>query len=131
MRRRAARFPPSRPSSRSARRGICCTLSSPRRRTPPRVLLNSLWFNRPVAILLARPDGSGARILGRVERSIIAGPLFQRLYAEVQARHGEVGLAAIWEIRPTEIEVVDRTRWVFDESATRPFFTHLDRLAIA
>jgi hypothetical protein len=94
-------------------------------------LLGSLWFDRPVAVLLLRPDGSGARILGHTERAVITGPLFQQFYVETRERLGEIGLAAIWVIRPGTVEVFDRSRWVYDESAQRPFFTHLDRLAKA
>jgi len=93
-------------------------------------LLGSLWYDRPVTVLLLRPDGSGARLIGQVERTVITGPLFQRLYTETRERRGDIGLAAIWVLRPEEVEVFDAGRWAYDESAQRPFFTHLDRLTI-
>ncbi len=91
-------------------------------------LLYGLWHDKPVAVLLAGPDGVSYGLTGRPVRSIVAGPRFQDAYQKLRQRRGDVDLAAVWIIEPEE--AVNETFAVrqAEENAAHPLFRHLDRL---
>jgi len=95
-----------------------------------RNLVRSIWFEHKVAVTLIGRDGHSYQIKGRPLRSLVSGPIFQRYYAALRARLGDVDLAAVWVIAPEE--VIDET-WETrrqEEGAKRPHFLHLDRLVV-
>jgi len=96
-----------------------------------RNLVRSIWFDRPVAVLIKGQDGRSFQIKGVPIKAHVSGPVFQKHYAEVRARLGDVDLAAVWIIRPDT--VIDETPAVRlqEEHSAHPNFTHLDRLVSA
>lgn len=92
-------------------------------------LVRSIWFNKKVAIALRGQQGQSYQIKGTPVKTHITGPLFQEHYAAVREKHGDVDLAAVWEIEPEEIiDEAFATRRA-EEEAAHPLFLHLDRLA--
>jgi len=95
-----------------------------------RNLTRSIWYDRPVAILL-KGEGEGDRayqIKGVPIKLHVSGPVFRRYYTEVRDRLGDVGLAGVWVIRPDEVINQSWRARYEQERAERPTFTHLDRL---
>jgi hypothetical protein len=92
-------------------------------------LTRSIWFDGNVAIALSNKAGQLFQIKGRPVKNHITGALFLKYYREVSSEPGNVNLAAVWEIEPLEVinEGAERRREY--ERTTRPFFTHLDRIA--
>jgi len=99
--------------------------------TTHRNLLRSIWFERPVTVTLSGNEGRVVIVKGRVHKAHVSGPLFSDYYQEVRARLGDADLAAVWLIDAQE--VVDETYTLrrAREEELHPFFTHLDRLAVA
>lgn len=95
-----------------------------------RNLLRALWFGGHVAISLSAPDGRSVQIKGRPVKTHITGPLFLRHYQEVRARHGDIDLAAVWEIEPDAVTDQSFGARKDVEDALHPAFIHLDRLAV-
>ncbi len=92
-------------------------------------LVYSLWFNRKVSVALHAQDGSSYEIVGKPERCIVAGPVFEKYYRDVRVRLGDVDLAAVWLITPVEIRNETFGVRNEEESAAHPLFLHLDRIA--
>jgi hypothetical protein len=92
-------------------------------------MTGSIWFGRRVAILLAGKDGASYQIKGTPLKCLVAGPVFEAHYTRIREALGDVDLGAVWIIAPEEI--ADETfRVRFDEeSAARPMFLHIDRIA--
>ena len=96
-----------------------------------RNLTASLWFNKTVAILVAAPDGSRSLITGKPAKISISGSTFEERYVRIREQRGDVDLAAVCIIEI--IDVVEETFAVrfAQQEAERPFYTHLDRIALA
>lgn len=95
-----------------------------------RNLVYSLWYDRPVSILLKGEDKVSYQIKGLPVKVHVSGPVFQEHYVEARKRWGDVDLAGVWVIRPDE--VINET-WATrsrEEKISHPTFTHLDRLVI-
>jgi hypothetical protein len=96
-----------------------------------RNLVWSIWFERKVSILLISKDGRSYQIKGTPTRSHVSGPIFQKHYAALRARLGDVDLSAVWVITPESI--IDES-WKSrheQEQTARPHFIHLDRIVNA
>jgi len=95
-----------------------------------RNLLRSIWFDRPVSIVLSGKEGRVAVVKGRVYKAHVSGPLFSDYYREVRERLGDADLAGVWLIDAQE--VIDETYALRQarEEELHPFFRHLDRLAV-
>lgn len=96
-----------------------------------RNLVRSIWYDRPVSILLKGGGNRAYQIKGVAVKVHVSGPLFQKHYSALRARLGDVDLAGVWVIRPDE--VIDQS-WTVrqeEERAKRPALTHLDRLVKA
>jgi hypothetical protein len=96
-----------------------------------RDLVAALWFERPVVLLVADRDGATWRIRGRVRKAHVAGPTFRARYERLRAEQPGTDLAAVWEIEPQEISDESPATLRRRQDAERPFFKHLDRLAVA
>ena len=95
-----------------------------------RNMVASLWFHRPVSILVSGTGGVSWELQGRPLRTLIAGPEFKKHYRLAHHRYGAMGLAAVWIIEPLALRDQSRTRRLLEEREAHPFFVHLDRLAI-
>jgi hypothetical protein len=93
-------------------------------------LVNAIWFDRTVSILVKGPGQQSFQIKGRPVRVHITGPLFEKHYVEIRDHLGDVDLSGVWVIEP-EV-VIDENFWnrKDHEESNRPFFRHLDRLAL-
>lgn len=92
-------------------------------------LVRSIWFGRKVALALRGRDGRSYQIKGKPVRAIVSGPVFQKHYVSVREKLGDVDLAAVWIIEPEEVINESYPVRKAHEEATRPYFSHLDRLA--
>ena len=96
-----------------------------------RNLVWSIWFERKVSITLVGRDGASYQIKGTPSRSRVSGPVFQKHYAALRERIGDVDLAAVWSITPEEIINESWSARRREEEAAHPNFIHLDRLVAA
>lgn len=64
-----------------------------------RALVQAIWFDRPLLLVLAAPGRLPVGIEGRVVRSHITGLLFLDYYLKLRDQTGE-DLASVWEIVP-------------------------------
>lgn len=92
-------------------------------------LVRSIWFGRKVALALKGRDGRSFQIKGSPVKALVSGPAFQKHYVEVRKKLGDVDLAAVWIIEPEEVLNESYPVRKAHEEATRPYFSHLDRLA--
>jgi hypothetical protein len=93
-----------------------------------RNLTRSIWFDKPVAILLVTADKQAYKIAVKPVRNLTSGKDFTRHYEEAEERRG-LGIAAVWLFEPVEITDQSAKTRIAEEHAARPYFTHLDRLA--
>lgn len=94
-----------------------------------RNLVSSIWFDRPVSIVVQGKSGRAFQIKGKPVKALITGSLFQQHYIAVRERLGDVDLAAIWVIEPQEVTDETFSTRQAKQETQRPFFRHLDRLA--
>ncbi len=92
-------------------------------------LVHSLWFGRRVAVNIRSQDGTSYEIIGKPERCIVSGPVFEKYYRDIRAKLGDVDLAAVWLISPVEIKNETFHIRNEQEAAAHPLFLHLDRIA--
>jgi hypothetical protein len=93
-----------------------------------RNLTRSIWFDKPVTILLVTADKQAYKIAAKTARNIVAGKEFTRHYEEAEKRHGR-GIAGVWLYDPVEITDQSARTRIAEEQAAHPYFTHLDQLA--
>jgi hypothetical protein len=93
-----------------------------------RDLVASLWFDRPVAVVVQRGE-EAFEILGRAAKALVTGPEFRRHYEAVRAATPAADLAAVWLVEPLEVTELTYEDRRARQEAARPFLTHLDRLA--
>lgn len=96
-----------------------------------RDLVASIWFERPVTLVVAGEGGATWRIRGRVRKAHVAGPVFRARYERLQAADPDADLAAVWEIEPQAVTDESPQTLRRRQEAERPFFKHLDRIARA
>lgn len=92
-------------------------------------LVRSIWYDQKVAIAVKGAGGQSYQIKGRPVKTHITGPLFQKHYAAVRQRLGDVDLAAVWVIEPDEVVNENFDARKAEEETAHPLFRHLDRLA--
>ncbi len=94
-----------------------------------RNLTASLWFSKPVSLLVSTTEGERYLIKGIPNRITVCGSYFEERYREIRAIRGDVELAAICSIYPLEIEDDSFAVAFARQEAERPFYKHLDRIA--
>jgi len=67
-----------------------------------KTMVNAIWFDRPVSVLLLGGDGQSLAVRGRVARNHFTGPLFLEHYLRLRDTTGE-DLASVWEITLDEV----------------------------
>lgn len=92
-------------------------------------MVNAIWFNRTVAILLSGKNNVSYQVKGIPVKAHISGPVFEKHYVYVREKFPDGDLAAVWIIEPYEVinqsYVVRKTA----EEEQHPAIKHLDRLA--
>lgn len=91
-------------------------------------LVNSLWFNKDVALFVTNGTES-YQIKGVPVRSIVSGPVFEHHYRLAQARDPEDDLSTVWVIEPRSLTNETYTVKRRLERENHPLTAHLDRLA--
>lgn len=94
-----------------------------------RNLVRSIWYDRPLAIVLKGKDGHSVQIKGRAVKNLIAGPLFQQHYVKVREQYGDIDLAGVWIIEPDQIIDEGYDQRPDAKNPSNPTFIHLDRIA--
>ena len=92
-------------------------------------MTKSLWFDKPISILLLTADERSFLITAQPHRAIVNGKEFQKYYEAVQKQYGDFDLSTVWVLKPLEIVEQSLHVRVKEEENKRPYFLHLDRLA--
>jgi hypothetical protein len=92
-------------------------------------MVHSIWFNHPITVALVGANGESYQIKGKPLKAIVSGIAFRKYYEQIREKNGDTDLAAVWVIEPQEIVDQSFTVRRKQEEASRPYFTHLDRLA--
>lgn len=99
--------------------------------TTSKNLVRSIWFNRPLAILLRGADGHCIQVKGRAVKNHISGSLFQQHYSRVRDEFGDIDLAGVWIVEPDEIIDQGYEQNPYSLASENPTYIHLDRIARA
>lgn len=92
-------------------------------------LVNAIWFDGKVAINVLSKDRRSFHIVGKPEKSLTAGKIFEKVYADLQEKKGrETDLNAIWFIEPEEIKEVTYTIRQKEQHELYPILGHLDQI---
>lgn len=92
-------------------------------------LVNSIWFNKKVAVSVKSEDGRSVQIKGIPVKCHITGPVFEHYYKIISRRIQDADLAAVWVIEPEEIREETYKIRKAEEEKNHPLLLHLDRLA--
>lgn len=93
-------------------------------------MIYSLWFEKPISILLLGKDMTSYEIKGIPVEAVIEGPLFQQAYEVVQERFdGKYDLSGLWIIDPVEVRDKNPDTRFEEQYEKYPIVTHLDRSA--
>ncbi|MDR2507806.1 MAG: hypothetical protein LBD67_07415 [Candidatus Accumulibacter sp.] len=92
-----------------------------------RFMTRSLWYKRDIVILIARPGEKSFLVIAHPVRALVSGKEFQRYYEEAWRKN--LDLSTIWILEPVRVSDQSLSVRVAEETARRPYFTHLDRLA--
>lgn len=92
-------------------------------------MVGSIWFDRKVSIVLTGKNGLSYQIIGAPIKGIITGNEFQKYYADIRQKLGDVDLSTVWIIKPEEVFNQTFSVRRHQEESKRPLFTHLDRLS--
>jgi len=93
-----------------------------------RNLTRSIWFDKPVAILLVTADRKAYRFAVKATRNIVSGKEYTKVYERVAQLHESYDLAGIWHFDVLDIKDETLETRIAEEQKNRPYFTHLDRL---
>jgi len=90
-------------------------------------VLNSLWFNKEVAINILSPDKRSIQIKGIPVKSLVHGAVFEEHYRAIQERSKDNDLGAVYFIKPTKIieESFNIQKEYYEKD--EPLYIHLDR----
>jgi hypothetical protein len=92
-------------------------------------MVRSIWFNHSITVAVMGANGESYQIKGKPVKAIVSGRAFRKYYEQIREKNGDIDLAAVWVIEPQEIVDQRFTVRRKQEEASRPYFTHLDRLA--
>lgn len=93
-----------------------------------RNLVRAIWFDRKVALSLRSSDNRSYHIVGKPERAIIAGPVFERYYQDIHARLGDVDLSTVWIIEAESLAEKGKAAAAKVNEGRLPLI-HLDRIS--
>lgn len=92
-------------------------------------LVHSLWFNRPVSLLVQAEGHGPVQIQGIPRQAVVAGPEFERYYREAQESDPRADLAAVWHIEVTAFLNESHQHHAEVQSSLHPIVSHLDHFA--
>lgn len=94
-----------------------------------RNMVNSIWYNKKVAINVLGEEGQNYSIIGSVQKCIISGKEFQKRYEEVISKSPEADLSSIWIITPEKIRDENIKVRLEEAKKENPLQLHLDKIA--
>jgi hypothetical protein len=90
----------------------------------------SLWFDRPVSILLIAEDRKSYQIKAQPVKALVFGHVFEKYYVQSQERNPNNDLSTVYYYDVLEvIEQTYETRRL-EEAEIHPLYEHLDRWAV-
>jgi hypothetical protein len=92
-------------------------------------MVHSIWFKRPVSISVKDKKNNSWQIKGLPLKTHIAGPVYEKYYAEQAEKNPEIDLGAVWEIEPLELKNQTFSVVLAEERARHPYLYHLDKIA--
>jgi hypothetical protein len=92
-----------------------------------RYMTRSLWYGKEVVVLMTRPGEKSFLVIARPVRALVCGKEFQRHYEEAWRKN--LDLSTVWILEPVRVSDQSLSVRLAEETARRPYFTHLDRLA--
>ena len=90
-------------------------------------MVNSIWFDQPVAVNVLTADRRSFEIKGIVKRALIAGAKFEQIYRQ-EIGKGREDLSTVWIIEIQEINEKTLKKRIEEETEKHPHFRHLDQL---
>lgn len=89
-------------------------------------LVYSIWFDKYVTVNILTENKKSYEIIGKPERSITQGRVFEEVYKHLKAEKG-ADLNAIWVIEPLEIHEQTFLARKKQQEEEYPFLKHLDQ----
>lgn len=93
-----------------------------------RNITGSLWYNKKVSISILSKNNESFEIVGEIDRILIAGREYEKVYTKVLEQKG-FDIAAVITIIPETVENSSPNEKFEEQEKTRLFFKHLDRLS--
>ncbi|MDR2133107.1 MAG: hypothetical protein LBP30_07170 [Clostridiales Family XIII bacterium] len=93
-------------------------------------MIRSLWFNKPVAILVVSGDRRSFHILAKPVKTLVANHVFEKYYELAQSRNPDNDLAAVYYFDVLEVRESGYAKRKQEEEALHPLYEHLDRRAV-
>lgn len=90
-------------------------------------MVNSIWFDKQVAINILTADKRSFEIKGLVKKAVVAGAEFEKIYTQLTDK-GYYDLSTIWRIEPLSVEEKTFSKREEEEKEAHPHFRHLDQL---
>jgi hypothetical protein len=93
-----------------------------------RNVTGSIWYNKKVSISILSENKESYEIVGEIERILIAGKEYEKVYTKVLEEKG-YDIAAVVLIVPETIENNSPKGKFEEQEKTRLFYKHLDRFS--
>jgi uncharacterized pyridoxamine 5'-phosphate oxidase family protein len=90
-------------------------------------LVNSIWFNKVVAITVKNKNNQSWQIKGIPRKAHICGQLYVKYYESLSEKNPEIDLGAVWEIEPVEVSIQGLNTRLAEEKDKHPYLYHLDK----
>lgn len=91
-------------------------------------LINSLWFDKKIAITVRGKNGISYQIKGKPVRYDFTSKLFKEFYRKAREKKGsDSELSGLWYIEPEAVKNETPSVRRVEEDRKHPFFRHLDR----
>jgi hypothetical protein len=93
-------------------------------------MIRSLWFDKPIAILVIAKDRRSFHINAKPIKTLIANHVFEKYYELVQSKNPNNDLAAVYYF---DVEAITERTYALrkdQEEELHPLYTHLDRWAV-
>ncbi|MFT8314105.1 MAG: hypothetical protein ABF633_07575 [Clostridium sp.] len=91
-------------------------------------LVNSIWFNRKVAINIKGVNNQSWQIKGIPVKTHISGHIYEKYYKISEEENPNIDLGAVWIIKPTKIINNEFNNILQDEKRKHPYLFHLDKI---
>ena len=90
-------------------------------------MVNSIWYDKEIAINVLTKDRRSFEIKGVVHKAYIA-EYFEKIYRKVTEELGCYDLSTVWTIEAKSVEEKTYAKRAEEEEELHPTYRHLDRL---